>query len=90
MSSLLDTKPKAHLHHWRIYGESLIGRISEHPRQSDFRAHLQITSPIIKRPKALKTGSEVETHNTIYILGAKYKKPIGQVRRRAEDIEEHG
>lgn len=90
MKRVMDiTKPKAHLHSWRTYGECLIGRISEHVRQQDFKAHLQITSPIVSRPKTLKTGVEVETHNTIYILGAKYKKPVGQVRRRAEDVEKH-
>lgn len=86
MTSLLDQKPKAHLHQWRVYGEALIGRISEHPRQVEFRKQLQITSPIVKRPKQLKTGSQVETENTIYILGAKWKKRVGKPRRRAEDI----
>lgn len=49
-------------------GSALVGMVSCHPRQDEFEAKLQITSPLVKFNE--KEGV-AETMNTIYTLGDK-------------------
>jgi hypothetical protein len=61
-------KPTAVIYDWTVYpfGPSLMGRVLSHPRQSEFHARFQVTSPIIRWDT---TNGIVETRNTLYILG---------------------
>jgi hypothetical protein len=59
-------KPEAMIENWTYDGCRLVGTISNHNRQSEFRTKFQSTSPIIEIN--LEDGY-AETQNTFYILG---------------------
>lgn len=59
-------KHAARIDKWFKLGRCLGGIISEHPRQSEFKAPLQQTSPIVRMGK-----DKAESLNTVYTLGAK-------------------
>jgi hypothetical protein len=59
-------KPEAMIDHWSYDGYRLMGTVSKHNRQSDFRSNLQATSPVVEIN--LEDGY-AETHNTFYVLG---------------------
>ncbi len=46
--------------------ELLIGHVTDHPRQADFKAKYQSTSVLVKLDMVAKIA---ETSNTIYTLG---------------------
>ena len=41
-------KPVANIDHWYIFGKTLIGKITNHPRQKEFRGTMQMTSEILQ------------------------------------------
>lgn len=64
-----DTKkPTAHIENWFQRGDRLIGTITKHERQNEFKGNTQITSPIVKMDEA---AGICETRNTLYTLGKK-------------------
>lgn len=62
-------KPHAHIEDWSYTGHTLVGRISKHPNQSNFRSELQRTSEVIFFDPSNKIA---ETENTIYTLGTRF------------------
>ena len=69
------SKPTAFIDNWQIMGNSLIGEVSEHPRQAEFEKERQVTSQVvrIKVLEGFSEGATVETENTIYTLGTEYE-----------------
>lgn len=61
-------KPTARIDDWIRYGNALIGKISKHPRQPQFKT-TQITSCLVSFDPE---NNRAETLNTIYELGAPY------------------
>lgn len=59
-------KPQAYIENWTVANKCLIGTIMDHPRQTEFSATMQVTSPLISID--YKAGV-AETQNTNYILG---------------------
>jgi hypothetical protein len=71
---LLAEKPTAHIENWMriptMYGHAyLMGTVSDHPRQSEFRAKEQITSQLVSFDEE---AGVAETRNTRYTLGKKF------------------
>lgn len=64
-------KPTARIEEWQnIGGVYLVGKVKDHPRQSEFKEDWQFTSPIVKFDEESRF---CETRNTIYYLGRKYE-----------------
>lgn len=65
-------KPSAHIEDWEvidtIHGKCLIGTITKHDRQEEFKSNFQKTSPLVAFDEA---NSWAETRNTNYTLGKK-------------------
>lgn len=59
-------KPQAYIEDWQEFDGCLVGTVSRHPRQGEFHAHSQITSPIVSLDRA---AGRAETANTVYVLG---------------------
>jgi hypothetical protein len=77
--SMVLRKPTAFIYDWHIqFGNRLVGRISEHPRQEEFTRPFQVTSPVIRWDFNLGIA---ETLNTIYILGRRQDEQTSTVRR---------
>lgn len=73
----LVMKPIAHIDDWIVVEGSsgtryLVGRITYHERQPEFKSELQVTSPIVRMPGL----GIVETINTIYTLGTARRLPL--------------
>lgn len=65
-------KPTAHIENWVWDGYSIIGTISKHPRQEQFKAEFQRTSEVVCFDVAKGIA---ETRNTVYTLGKPYVAP---------------
>lgn len=65
-------KPRARIDDWVCAngGQFLIGRVSGHPRQAEFKNEWQATSSVIALDREARTA---ETLNTIYELGEEIK-----------------
>lgn len=65
----MNEKPHAYISRWGLTpigsGWHLTGHVTDHPRQPEFHAHRQITSPIVRIDFEAKTA---ETRNTRYTL----------------------
>lgn len=59
-------KPHAYIENWAVAKDRLVGTIKDHPRQTEFKAEMQVTSPLIMID--YKAGI-AETENTYYKLG---------------------
>lgn len=57
-------KATAQIDDWCKFGDSLIGRVTNHSRQTSFKSPLQQTSKILRMD-----DKECETQNTVYTLG---------------------
>lgn len=71
----MSDKQTAHIDDWFVAttptGHScLIGQVSKHPKQADFKTKAQQTSNLIKFDPEAKTA---ETDNTLYTLGTPRK-----------------
>lgn len=63
-SPSLPTKPTARILILKDYGDVLVGEVTGHPKQAQFRARAQQTSPIVCR----WVDGRIETENTIYTV----------------------
>lgn len=66
----MPDKATAHIDEWTYDGGVLIGRVSNHSRQGEFKAPLQMTSTVLRLDRE---KGEAETLNTLYTLGREVK-----------------
>lgn len=59
---------------WFPMADGMAGKITGHPRQSDFSTDMQITSPIKLTGKEKEGDTVVSKSGTVYILGTPFKK----------------
>lgn len=67
----MSQKPEAYITDWELWGDRLVGRISDHPNQYQFRNETQLTSPLLDYN--VEEGW-AETENTIYRLGRRAER----------------
>lgn len=61
------SKPRVNIENWQLLMGVLYGNVQDHPR---FDKDTSVkTSTILNRPADPQKGDEIETRNTIYILG---------------------